>query len=442
MGGSADELHNMTIGDIIKRYRERENLTITQLTNISGVHKDVISKIEFGDMKCPELGTIKPIANVLGISFLEIVEHYIEAEQRVDTLRELLQEAIHFSNQTLTLKVALKLLESPLEETYTAIEQLYDLADTLTDTESKLVLFKLIVKFAREQNIPQFIAKGLLQAYLIERLDLKRMEESFKDGEEILYYIDFLSKDQKIIFYFRMALQAFAIQKYEHCIELCQSGLALETADTELKARAYLAMINCYYFLDRFDEAEKHLDVFGRFTYDFVSDSTKINRAAIKVAKKQYDDAIPMLNTYLRELGQENRIHVVNELLDIYLETGNMDKITELIEKEEELLPKRAGTPYKHLSIGMYYQRKGYYQVRTGQIDEGMESYINSLKAFEKIHALKEIMKCQIIEDLKKQLHHLVKNKGFQDETVVELSQQLDKYIVLAQRNMQKYRGC
>ncbi|WNF05037.1 aspartyl-phosphate phosphatase Spo0E family protein [Brevibacillus borstelensis] len=33
----------------------------------------------------------------------------------------------------------------------------------------------------------------------------------------------------------------------------------------------------------------------------------------------------------------------------------------------------------------------------------------------------------------------MVKNKGLQDEAVIELSQKLDKYIVLAQRNMTKY---
>lgn len=67
MGDSVGVLHYTTIGDMIKRYREREQLTITQLANLSGVHKGVISKIELGDTKRPELRTIKPIANVLGI---------------------------------------------------------------------------------------------------------------------------------------------------------------------------------------------------------------------------------------------------------------------------------------------------------------------------------------------------------------------------------------
>lgn len=394
MGDSVGVLHYTTIGDMIKRYREREQLTITQLANLSGVHKGVISKIELGDTKRPELRTIKPIANVLGIPFPEIVEQYIEVERRVDVLRELLLEVIRFSNQTLISKVALKLLESPLEDTNTAIEQLYDLADTLTDTDSKLALFKLIVRYSRERGIPLFIAKGLLQTYMIERLDLKRMDESYKDGEEILHYIEFLSKEQKINYYFRMALQAFAIKKYKQCIKLCESGLALETNDTELKARAYLAMINSYYFLDQFDAVEKHLDVFEKFEYDFVSDSTKINRAATKVRKKEYDEAIPMLKTYLWELAQENRIHMANVLLDIYLETGNLDKITELIKKEKDLLPRKVETPYKHLSLGIYYQRKGSYQVQTGLIPEGMESFIKSLRAYGEIHALEEIMKC------------------------------------------------
>lgn len=38
-------------------------------------------------------------------------------------------------------------------------------------------------------------------------------------------------------------------------------------------------MINSYFFLDNFDEVEQHLDVFEEFEYDFVVESTKINRA-------------------------------------------------------------------------------------------------------------------------------------------------------------------
>lgn len=394
MEESVSTLQFTTIGDVIRRYREQANLSITQLANLSGVHKGVISKIELGDTKRPELRTIKAIAHVLEIPYQEIVEHYIDVEKRVEALKELLIETVEFSNEPLVSKVALKLLESPQEDTYNAIEQLYLLTENLEETDFKLMLYKIIAKYARERGVPPYVAKSLLQIYLIERLDLKQMEESFKAGEEILHYVDFLSQEERITYYFRMGLQAFAIKKYPQCIELCEAGLALEVAETELKARAYLAMINSYYFLDNFDAVEKHLDVFEKFTYDFVSDATKTTRGIVKAKLKQFDIAIPLLRRCLDEVSKDIKIHVVTELLEVFFQTEDMVSIAELLTREEEFLPTNPQTPYKHIAVGMYYQYKGDYLMRIGHIDAGMESYVTSLKSYGTVNAQEEIIKC------------------------------------------------
>lgn len=394
MDESVGTLQFTTIGDIIKKHREQASLSITQLSNLSGVHKGVISKIELGDTKRPELRTIKAISHVLEIPYQKIVAHYIDVEKRVETLKELLLEAVQFANEPLVSKVAIKLLESPQEDTYNAIEQLYLLTKNLTETAFQLLLYKIIAQYARERGVPPYVAKSLLQIYLIERLDLKQMEDSFKAGEEILYYVDFLSQEEKIIYYFRMGLQAFAIKKYKQCIELCEAGLALETTETELKARAYLAMINSYYFLDNFDAVEKHLDVFEKFRYDFVTDATKTTRGIVKARLKKYDTAIPLLRRCLDEVSKDIKIHVVTELLDVYFQTEDMDSIAELLAREEEFLPDSPQTPYKHVSIGIYHQHKGNYMVRMGQLDAGMNSYVTSLQAYGTVNAEEEIVKC------------------------------------------------
>ncbi|MFF0830177.1 hypothetical protein ACFYU8_25220 [Brevibacillus sp. NPDC003359] len=230
-----------------------------------------------------------------------------------------------------------------------------------TNDEICLVLFKVIANYARQCGELKYIAKALLKKYLIERNDLKRLEETFRMGEEVLYYTDFITIEEKIIYYFRMALHAHNTQKYSQCIELCQKGLALETSNTELKARAYLA---------------------------------KINRATTKVRKKDYEVAIPMLRKYVDELHKENKIHVVIELLEIHLELGNMDAIEEVLMNEKAILPATPQTLYKHRSIGAYYQLKGKFQTKLGRLDEGMESYVNSLKAYGVIRAFEEMHKC------------------------------------------------
>ncbi|WP_308470812.1 transcriptional regulator [Brevibacillus laterosporus] len=274
------------------------------------------------------------------------------------------------------------------------LERLYNLTATIENIEVRLSLYNIIIKYARTHGVPKYIAKGLYQKYLIERDDLKRLEESFKVGEEGLHYIDFLSDDEKITFYFRMSLHAHNIKKYFECIELCEAGILLEEKDTELKARAYLAMINSYSDLHNYDNVESHLEVFREFEHDFVPESTMITQAVTKAKKKEFDIALPMLEQYMLELSKVNKIHVVNELLGIYSHLNITDSIDEIISKEEELLPDNPHTPYKVASLARYYRQKGAYQINKGLLDEGMDSYINSLTAYGEINALAEITKC------------------------------------------------
>ncbi|WP_338010433.1 helix-turn-helix domain-containing protein [Brevibacillus thermoruber] len=139
MGGSGNVLLYTTIGELIRKYRERANLTITQLANLAGIHKAVISKIENGDTKRPEWKTIKAIASILDIPYEQLLECYMDVEQRPDVLLELISEAIEFSDIPLASKVALKFLESPREDTYTSLERLYTFTGAVTNTEARLL---------------------------------------------------------------------------------------------------------------------------------------------------------------------------------------------------------------------------------------------------------------------------------------------------------------
>jgi transcriptional regulator with XRE-family HTH domain len=405
-------IQRKTLGDLLSLYRKQSGLSFSEVEAQTGVTKGALYKIESGETKRPEYKTVKALAAVLPHSYEEIIECYIEDDQRSETLYEILQDVIQLrSNISLLEKVAVKFLQSPQADTYTALERLYHLADTTTNTGLSLSLFNTIVKYARERGIPQYIAKGLLKKYLIERLDLKRLEDSFRVGEEIIHYIDFLTREEQTLFYFRMALHAYNTQKYKRCIELCEAGLALETADTELTARAYLAMINSLSRLGEYDAVENHLHVFETFDYEFIAEAAKLTRAIVKARKKEYDVAVPMLKDCLREISPHSRIHVVNELLDIYLETNNRHEIVELLRKEKEILPVNPQTPYKYLSIGRYYRYKGAFQIKTGSLDEGIDSYIDGLCAYGEVNDYQEITESLIHS----QFYLLEKHMDFHD---------------------------
>ncbi|SCW74186.1 Helix-turn-helix [Paenibacillus tianmuensis] len=321
---------NNTIADFIFQLRKENNLTYAELGELTGVSRSVLNRIERGETKRLEFKNLKAVAIAFPAHYSEIMECYLEEESRINTLFEVLEEVTSCEECFLLVpKVAVRILESHSVETEESLQRLFDFTQTVTDNSLKVTLYTSIIKFSRERGVPHYVAKGLLQKYLIERNDLKQLEESFRMGQEVLYYTKFLSHEEKITFYFRMALHAKNINKYNECIELCELGLPLETEDTELKARAYLMMINSYSQLKDYNAVEKHLDTFEKMKNDFVVEPAKITRALTKARKKEFDTALPMLQKYLDEVSLDHRIHIADELLEIYLQLGHLESITQ-----------------------------------------------------------------------------------------------------------------
>ncbi|MGG0753150.1 helix-turn-helix domain-containing protein [Brevibacillus laterosporus] len=186
-----------TLGELIKEKRVGLGISLSELGRMTGISKGVLSKIESGETKRPELRTLKPIADVLEIPYEEIIERYVDVEHRIDILDQLLSESIEISNISLITKVAQQIMKSPNEDTYVILEHLYNRSCSIVDNEVRLVMYDVIIKYARLHGVPKYIAKGLLQKYLIERTDLKHLEDTFKNGEEILLLHRFFRQRRK-----------------------------------------------------------------------------------------------------------------------------------------------------------------------------------------------------------------------------------------------------
>ncbi|WP_426444203.1 helix-turn-helix domain-containing protein [Brevibacillus laterosporus] len=140
MGGN-QTLHYTSLGELIKMKREDTEISLSELGRLSGVHKSALARIENGETKQPKLQTIKAIADVLELSYKEIVEYYIKIEQRAEVLQELILEAIEVSQFQLIPNVSQKVLASPNEDTYISLERLYNFVDTIVNNEIKLLLY-------------------------------------------------------------------------------------------------------------------------------------------------------------------------------------------------------------------------------------------------------------------------------------------------------------
>ncbi|MBA4531576.1 helix-turn-helix domain-containing protein [Brevibacillus halotolerans] len=393
MGGN-QTLHYTSLGELIKMKREDMEISLSELGRLSGVHKSALARIENGETKQPKLQTIKAIADVLELPYKEIVEHYIKIEQRAEVLQELILEAIEVSQFQLIPNVAQKVLASPNEDTYISLERLYNFVDTIVNNEIKLLLYGEIITYARQHGVPKYIAKGLLQKYLIEREDFKRLEESYKDGEEIAYYVDFLSVDEQITFYYRMALHAHNIKKYEKCIKFGQMGMEKDKTKNDLKESVALAMCNSYVELEDHVSLHLHLDECEKKKYHFIIRCINYYRAIILSQRGDYEKAIPLLQECLEEVIGIRRLYRLNRLLEALSKSKNVDLIRKLIQSEENDFSFNPVTPHQYAQAGMYYKFKGTFLIENGQFDLGIEQLLQSISYYAMIGSYKDIIEC------------------------------------------------
>ncbi len=383
----------ITLGELIKECREKKGLSLTELSNLAGITKGGLSKIENGETKRPELTTIKSIANVLDIPYQEIIEHYIEVEQRPDALRELLLEVIHFSDKSLITKVALKVLQSPQEDTYTSLEKLYGFAEGLIDPQVRIILYNNIVKYSRDHGVMSYLAKGLLQKYLIERDDFSRLHETYQSGKYTLHYIDFLSSKERTLFLYKLGVHAYNLMLYNECIELCEQVLVEEEAESRLRADAVGAICNAYFYLEQFDVVETYLDIYKGFSFPHIQDNVKLMTAALNSTRGFIDTAIKQLQECL-EFSENTTIHVINRLFELHLKKNDLQSIEELLKNEPKLERQTFITPYQKSELAYFYKLKGDFIIKKGHFDDAIDCYIKSALEYGKVSAHAKSMDC------------------------------------------------
>ncbi|TPG87870.1 transcriptional regulator [Brevibacillus laterosporus] len=290
--------------------------------------------------------------------------------------------------------MAVKFLESSKKDTIESLENLFEIAGTFGNNDVRLTLYGVIIKYSRTHGLPLYTAKGLFQKYLIDRQNFKRMDKSFRDGEEIIHYVDFLPHEDKVTYYYRMALQAFAIKNHEACIELGKTGHAEDYTINELKERVALAICNSYLLLGDYTTLEEHLTLYEKLNYTFIIERIQYYRALILSKTGNYDEALPLLWGCLEEVTDYQRLHRANMLLEALFQINDFDAIGRIIESEEKRFLLLENEPFQCLELGKYYRFKGTYLVKKESFELGMEAYLSGIYHYGKINAYKEIVEC------------------------------------------------
>ncbi|WPS85393.1 helix-turn-helix domain-containing protein (plasmid) [Brevibacillus halotolerans] len=389
-----DSLNFVTIGELIKQKREEKGLSLSEVSRITGISKGVISKIESGETKRPELRTLKPMADVLNIPYEQIIELYIEVEHRFGILHEFLMEVAEISKPDLMEKVSIKFLENAKKDSVELLEDLFEIAGTFEKEDIRLTLYGIVIKYARSHGESRYIAKGLYQKYLIEREDLKHLEDSFKIGEEALHYVDFLSPEEKITLYYRMSLHAHNIRKYKKCVDLGEKGHAEDRTINELGERVALAILNSNSRMGKYSELDKLLEKYVALGYSLIIEKIKYFRAIILSKTGHRDEAIPLLRACVEEASKEDRLHRINDLVEVLLEIDDVNSLKSIFEQEKQNTLVQVYTPYKYLELGKYFKNKGTFLIKGGLFTEGMEAYIQGMDFYSNINDLSGIMEC------------------------------------------------
>ncbi|UHA75076.1 helix-turn-helix domain-containing protein [Paenibacillus sp. 481] len=355
----------LTIGDLLRQHRIDADLSVPQLQELSGVHRTTIARIENGEIKRSEYATIQNIAKSLNTPYEVTVEHYICVVPRIDILLSILEEVISLGSASLASKIAIKYLESPNEDSFDAIEKLYDITTTCkAEPALKYLLFQTIIDYSRDHGVMLYLAKGQLQSYFIERNDFTRLESTYQYGKHILNYKNFLSHDEKILLYYKLAVHAYSLTRYDECKHYYNKYITFKFAGSAEKHRVANALV----------------------------ESKVGNTAFAKIE----------LTACLQDAADNNFIHIVTGLLEIHLQNDDIAAAQKLFSYDDKIQGIVFLTPMVGAEIARYYRIKGHVLSALAEFDCAVDAYLTSVEkytyiskreeAFDSFHHVTELL--------------------------------------------------
>ncbi|MBG9732832.1 helix-turn-helix transcriptional regulator [Paenibacillus alvei] len=322
----------LSIGELIHRYRRNSGMTLTQLAESSGIHIGTISKIENEYVKRPEYTTLRPLAGALQIPLDTVIELYIGIDKRADTLLHVMQDVIqHLGSAELTQKVGAKFLESPNDESYSLVERLYGFTATVERKEIRLALYQLIVDYSRDHGMMPFLARGLLQVYLIERDDFARLRDVYDCYKHIEMYTHFLSSEDRIMFYYKMGIHAYNLYLYPQSIELAHHVIQEAEPDNQYYVHALGILRGAYFQIGDYVNSEYYTNLYSQYDGPYIKENTLLIKAQLHAKRGNTDLAIAQLTSLLETGDQNTALLALNQLMIIYLKEHRLQEAKDLL---------------------------------------------------------------------------------------------------------------
>ncbi|EPY04400.1 DNA-binding protein [Paenibacillus alvei TS-15] len=388
-----------TIGELIQDSRRSLNMTITQLSELSGVPRGTISRIENGEVKRPEFSSVHPLALTLNIPFETLVDYYVEVEKRSESLLHILQSTIQQeSSIELIRKVATKYLESPNQDCLDLTEKLYQHIDSIEDPSIKLSLYNLIIDYSRSHGIMPYIAKGLYQRYLIERNDFSKLKETYYIGKYILHYIEFLSEQDRIELYCKLGIHAFNLGNYIESIDHCRRVLVEDTSQSQHKIYALGILRDAHFILEQYKESEMYSVQYKQFNYlnyPHTKEHVILMDALFAAKKGDTEKAIGLLLSFLETCSDIHTVSAYKQLLELYLQQKNLVGMKDTLDKCKEIKPVTdTNNPLICSMYGDLLRIKGECCLTLGEYAQCIELMLESASWYSKVNNIKKEKEC------------------------------------------------
>jgi len=388
-----------TIGELILDTRRASNMSITQLSELSGVNRGAISRLENNDVKRPEFAAIYALSVALQISFDEIVHYYVDTEKRSDVLLHILSVSIQQNSDIdLIRKVATKYLEAPNEDSFDLTEKLYKHIGSIEDPSIRLSLYTLIIDHSRSHGIMPYIAKGLYQKYLIERNDFSKLKETYYSGKYILHYIEFLSQQDRIELYYKLGIHAFNLRIYMESIDHCKKVLAEEGELSPYKVYALGILRDASFSLEDYKEAEMYAIQYKQFNYlnfPHTKEHVVLMDAQIAAKKGDTEKAIEMLLSFLETCSDTHLVSAYKRLLQLYLQQNNHTGIKDTLDKCKEIISiTNSNNPFMCSLYGDLLKIKGDCYLTLGEYTQCIELMVESASWYSKVNDTKKEKEC------------------------------------------------
>ncbi|MCY9544623.1 DNA-binding protein, partial [Paenibacillus alvei] len=197
--------------------------------------------------------------------------------------------------------------------------------------EIRLALYQLIVDYSRDHGIMPFLAKGLLQVYLIERDNFARLRDVYESYKHIEMYAHFLSAEDRIMFYYKLGIHAFNLYLYPQSIELAHHVIQEAKPDNEYYVHALFILREAYFHIGNYDKSEYYTHLYSQYDGPYIKENTLLMNALLNAKKGKTDVAVAQLTSLLETCDQNTALSALNQLMIIYLQEHRLQEAKDLL---------------------------------------------------------------------------------------------------------------